>query len=285
VRGKIRNQPWLVAAAAMGIVGGSLWAQGRGGQAAQAPLTARAGAPVDLTGYWVAAITEDWRYRMVTPPKGDFASVPLNANGVKVTNEWDVAKDIAAGEQCRVFGAAGIMRMPIRLHVTWQDDATLKMEIDNGNQVRLFRFDKSAQPPSQPSWQGFSAAEWENVQQGQGLAPAAGAVRGGPGGFGASFPAGDPLSGSLKAVTTKMRPGYLRRNGVPYSGNAVLTEFLDRTNEANGDSWLVLTSVLDDPEYLEQSFLLTTHFKREPDGSKFNPRPCEVTPPVGKGAR
>lgn len=125
-----------------------------------------------------------------------------------------------------------------------------------------------------------------SVQQGQGLAPAAGGGRGGPGGFGASAPAGDPLSGSLKAVTTKMRPGYLRRNGVPYSGNAVLTEFLDRTSEANGDSWLVLTSVLDDPEYLEQSFMLTTHFKREADGSKFNPRPCEVTPSVvGKTAR
>ena len=285
VRKQFNNRPWLAVAAAMGLIGGSLWAQGRDGQAVQASPTARSSAPVDLTGYWVAAVTEDWRYRMVTPPKGDFASVPLNANGVKVGNEWDPAKDIAAGEQCRVFGAAGIMRMPIRLHVTWQDDRTLKMEIDNGNQTRLYHFDKSAQPPAQPGWQGFSVAEWETVQQGQGLAPAAGGGRGGAGGFGASAPAGDPLSGSLKAVTTKMRPGYLRRNGVPYSGNAVLTEFLDHTSEANGDSWLVLTSVLDDPEYLQQNFMLTTHFKREPDGSKFSPRPCEVTPSVGKGAR
>jgi hypothetical protein len=77
-----------------------------------------------------------------------------------------------------------------------------------------------------------------------------------------------------------MKPGYLRRNGVPYSGDAVLTEFFDRTSEPNGDSWLILTSVVDDPAYLNLPFVLTTQFKREPDGSKFSPRPCEVTQPV-----
>ncbi len=259
------------------LLSGILWAQGQGGPApSPTPL---ASAPVDLTGYWVSVITEDWRFRMVTPPKGDFASVPLNAEGVRVAKEWDPAKDIAAGEQCRVFSAAGIMRMPVRLHVTWQGESTLKVEIDNGNQVRLFRFDRSSPPPSQADRQGFSLAEWENVQEGQGLAPAGGG-RGGAVGFGASVPSGQPLSSSLKVVTTKMRPGYLRRNGVPYSGNAVMTEFFDRTDEANGDSWLILTSVLDDPQYLQQPFMLTTHYKREADGAKFNPRPCEVTPPV-----
>jgi hypothetical protein len=77
-----------------------------------------------------------------------------------------------------------------------------------------------------------------------------------------------------------MRPGYLRRNGVPYTGQAVLTEFYDRTNEPNGDSWLILTSTVDDPAHLAQPLMTTTHFKREPDGSKWRPRPCEITPPV-----
>jgi hypothetical protein len=209
-------------------------------------------APVDLTGYWVAAITEDWRFRMVTPPKGDYASVPLNAEGTKAAGTWDPAKDVAAGEQCRAFGAAGIMRLPVRLHVTWQDAKTLKVEIDNGKQVRIFHLDKSAPSPAQAEWQGFSVAEWETVQQGQGIAPAGG-------GRGNAAQAGSALSGSLKAV---------------------LTEFFDRTNEPNGDSWLILTSIVDDPAYLQQPFMLTTHFKREPDGARFNPRPCEVTPPV-----
>ena len=253
-----------VGAAALGV---KLGAQAPQGQAPQPPRTPRAAAPSDLTGYWVAVITEDWRFRMVTPPKGDAASVPLNAEGTKVTNAWDQAKDIADGEQCRAFGAAGIMRMPVRLHVTWQDDTTLKVEIDNGNQVRLFHFDKSAQAPAQPDWQGMSVADWETAAQGQGLAPA--------GGRGQAA-----LSGGLKVVTTKMKAGYLRRNGVPYSANSVLTEFYDRTTEPNGDTWLVLTSVLDDPTYLNQPFMLTTHYKREADGSKFSPRPCTVTPPV-----
>src|SRR6185436_16976710 len=170
-------------------------------------------------------------------------------------------------------------RLPVRLHITWQDDSTLKVDIDNGNQVRLFHFAStgSGQAPSPardaPSWQGMSRAGWETVQQGQGLAPAAGG-RGNAGVVAAA------LSGSLKVVTTKMKPGYLRRNGVPYSSNAVLTEFLDRTNEPNGDSWLILTSIVDDPAYLNLPFMVTSQFKREPDGSKFNRRPCEITQPV-----
>jgi hypothetical protein len=272
--------------------------QGRGGTA-QPPRSPREASPVDLTGYWAAAITEDWRFRMVTPPKGDYASVPLNADGTKAADAWDPAKDIAAGEQCRAFGAAGIMRLPVRLHVTWQDDSTLKVDIDNGNQVRLFRFPSTLQEPQgrpeqgrgatgsgqvsspgtgAPSWQGLSLAGWETVQQGQGLAPAAG-------GRGNAVVVPTALSGSLKVVTTRMKPGYLRRNGVPYSANAVLTEFFDRTSEPNGDSWLILTSIVDDPAYLSLPFMLTTHFKREPDGSKFNRRPCEATPPVVGGSR
>jgi hypothetical protein len=250
--------------------------QGRGGAAPQ-PRSAKEASPVDLTGYWAAAITEDWRFRMVTPPKGDYASVPLNADGTKAADAWDRARDIAAGEQCRAFGAAGIMRLPVRLHITWQDDRTLKVEIDNGNQVRLFHFDQPA-PPASPDWQGLSLAGWETIQQGQGLAPAAG-------GRGNATVVPTALSGSLKVVTTRMKPGYLRRNGVPYSANAVLTEFFDRTSEPNGDSWLILTSIVDDPAYLNLPFMLTTHFKREPDGSKFRPRPCEVTEPVAGGSR
>jgi hypothetical protein len=239
------------------------------------PKTPRAAAPVDLTGYWVSAITEDWRFRMVTPPKGDTASLPLNQAGLNAAKQWDPAKDVAAGDECRAFGAAGIMRMPVRLHVTWDDEATLKMEIDNGQQTRLFRFDKAAKPPATPQWQGHSLAEWETVAQGQGLAPGVGG--GGNQGGGIN---GAALTGSMKAVTTRMKPGYLRRNGVPYSGNTVMTEFLDRTSEANGDSWLIVTSIIEDPTYLNIPLMLSTHFKREPDGAKFSPRPCEVTPPV-----
>jgi hypothetical protein len=267
----------LALMAALSVVAAGQGLQGLPGRGAAAtpPRSPKEASPVDLTGYWAAAITEDWRFRMVTPPRGDYASVPLNADGTKAADAWDQAKDIAAGEQCRAFGAAGIMRLPVRLHITWQDDSTLKVDIDNGNQVRLFHF-RELVPQALPGWQGMSLASWETVQQGQGLAPAAG-------GRGNAVVVPTALSGSLKVVTTKMKAGYLRRNGVPYSANAVLTEFFDRTSEPNGDSWLILTSIVDDPAYLNLPFMLTTHFKREPDGSKFRPRPCEVTPPVAGG--
>ena len=129
----------LALIAGVSVVAAGQGLQGRGG-AAQPARSPKEASPVDLTGYWAAAITEDWRFRMVTPPKGDYASVPLNADGTKAADAWDPAKDIAAGEQCRAFGAAGIMRLPVRLHITWQDDSTLKVDIDNGNQVRLFHF-------------------------------------------------------------------------------------------------------------------------------------------------
>jgi hypothetical protein len=234
--------------------------------------TPRSTAPVDLTGYWVSAITEDWRYRMVTAPKGDYAGVPLTAEGRKVADAWDLGRDVEAGEQCRPFGAAGIMRLPIRLHISWNDDATLKIEIDNGTQTRWLRFGKAGAPATQADWQGTSLAEWETAQQGQ-------AIVASDRGF--DRDAVSQLSGSLTVRTGSMKPGYVRRNGVPYSANATLTEFFDRTTEPNGDSWLILTSIVEDPTYLTGPFMVTTHFKRESDGAKFHPRPCEETPPTG----
>lgn len=262
--------------AAINLAAAHPGAQGGQPAPARAPQTSRAIAPADFTGYWVAVVTEDWRWRMMTPPKGDIASLPLNVDGRRVAGQWDPAKDIAAGEQCRAYGAAGIMRLPVRLHITWEDDHTLKMEIDNGTQTRMFRFDPPARPPATAGWQGFSRARWETTIEGQGQVPFAGGV----GGQQNALAGAPDLSGSLRVVTTRMRAGYLRRNGVPYSANATLTEFFDRTNESNGDSWLVVTSIVDDPQYLDMPLMLTTHFKREPDGSKFQPRPCDVTPPV-----
>jgi hypothetical protein len=233
----------------------SLSAQRGGGQ------TARAAAPVDLTGYWVSVVTEDWRYRMVTAARGDHPSVPLNATGNALANSWDPAKDDAAGEQCRAYGAAGVMRAPGRLHVTWQDDATLKIETEAGTQTRFLRFASAPSGDAAAGWQGQSAATWEF----------AGAARGGRG---AAAPAG-PRAGNLKVVTMRMRPGYLQKNGVPYSANAVLTEYFSRTSEPNGDSWLILTSIVEDPQYLTGPFIRSTHYKRLPDNNAtWEPEAC-----------
>ena len=175
--------------------------------AQRGPQNARTAAPVDLTGYWITVVTEDWRYRMVTPARGDHPSVPLNAAGNTLANNWDPAKDEAAGEQCRAYGAAGVMRLPGRIHLTWQDDATLKLETEEGTQTRLLKFG-SPSADAAASWQGESVAQWE----------LAGGGRAGRGG------GPRPTGGNLKIETRKMRPGYLQKNGVPYGANAVLTE-------------------------------------------------------------
>ncbi len=127
-------------------------AQGRGAQAPAVPPTPRAQAPIDLTGYWVAIISEDWRWRMITPSRGDFPSIPINAAAQKIAEAWDPAKDEAAGEACKAYGAPGLMRGPTRLHITWLDDDTLKLETDYGMQTRLFEFRNApAQPGAIPA--------------------------------------------------------------------------------------------------------------------------------------
>src|SRR5665213_3546283 len=144
----------------------------------QPPRPAKVAAPVDLTGYWVSVVSEDWRWRMVTPIKGDFASIPVNREARRVGDAWDPSKDEAAGLQCKAYGAPAIMRVPGRVHITWQDDNTLKIETDAGTQARLLHFNGKPPADAKPSWQGYSAANGERPLRGSGLPMAGlGAVR------------------------------------------------------------------------------------------------------------
>jgi hypothetical protein len=249
------------------------------GQAPAPGPTAKAAAPVDLTGYWVSIVTEDWRWRMLTPPKGDTASVPLNPEGRRVASLWDPARDQSRGEQCRAYGAPGIMRMPLRVHITWADDWTLKIDTDAGQQTRLLRFRPVSERPTPRTWQGSTVASWEG----------GGVLRRRVGpedaflGRLSDIPDGTrgPLEyGALKAVTTALRPGYLRRNGVPYSANTVVTEYFDRHGGA-GFEWFTVTTVVEDPTYLAEPFVTSSSFKREADASKWHPAPCEIVLPPG----
>jgi len=207
-----------------------------------------------MTGYWVSVVTEDWRFRMVTPPKGNYSGVPLNAEGRKLADTWDPAKDEAAGNQCRSYGAPGLMRVPGRLHITWDDDTTMKIETDAGTQTRVFHFGGKEAQTGESSLQGFSAAEWEMAATGR----------------------GQPKAGNLKVVTTHLLPGYLRKNGVPYSANTVLTEYWDRIGAPNGDEWLVVSTEVRDPQYLSSPFITSTHFKKQPDAEGWMPEACSA---------
>jgi len=221
-------------------------AAGQGGAAPAAAggaSTAKTSAPVDLTGYWVAFVTEDWRFRMITPRKGDYRSVPLTEQARKIADAWDPAADEAAGNQCKAYGGAAIMRAAARFHMTWQDESTLRVESDYGMQTRLFHFGSAPAKQGERTWQGYSAAEWQR--------PA-----------------------SLKVATTNMRAGYLRKNGVPYSENAAVTEYFDVAPLPGGGQALLVTTIVDDPQYLQQPFIVSSQFKKEADGSKWDPTPC-----------
>ena len=239
--------------------GGGAAPGGPGGRGDGPPPTGRAGAPIDLTGYWVSVITEDWRWRMVTPPRGDYASLPINMDAKKAADVWDPAKDTAAGESCKAYGAPGVMRLPTRLNITWQDDNTMKVEVDAGTQARLFHFGDWKAPGGAPSLQGDTTAQWETGARGRG----------------ANQP--PPMFGNLKTVTKNLRPGYLRKNGVPYSDKTTLTEYWDLARQPNGDQWIVITTVVEDPTYLARTWITSLNFKKEPNGSKWDPSPCSAT--------
>jgi hypothetical protein len=264
---------------------------GRGGAPA-APQTAQAAASSDLTGSWVRLVTEDWRWLMVVAQKGNTDSIGLSPAGTTILNAWDPAKDEAEGNQCKGYGAGAISRLPTRARVTWQDGNTLKWETDQGMQTRLFKFGAAAQEaaanPGAPSWQGLSIATWEPVAGGRGGGiggptgpPVAAAGDGAPPPLAAPPAPGGARGGNqngwLKVVTTNVKSGYLRKNGVPYSEKATITEYFQPTPETYGVRYMTVTTIIEDPEYLTTALVTSSNYKKLPDTNNgWDPQPCSV---------
>jgi hypothetical protein len=222
--------------------------------------TPQAAAPIDLTGNWVSVVSEDWLQRMLIPPRGDYAGVPLTLEGRRVANMWEPS--MLAADGCKPFGAPAVMRVPGRLQISWDSDTTIKIVTDAGLQTRLLHFGAPQAPAAERTWQGYSQAQWEQLIQ-----------RGGQGG--GLVPPPPRAGGALKVTTTKLRAGYLRKNGVPYSEDVVPTEYFDRLSEDDTE-WLIVKTIVNDPKYLSQDFVTSTHFRLEPDAAKWMPQPCEA---------
>jgi hypothetical protein len=250
---------WKKSAALFLALPVGLFAQGgRGGPAAAAvPQTGKAAAPVDLTGYWVSLVTEDWIERMSpdSPPSG--------TGGARGLRGQQPAAPAAGNEPCRVYAAGGSLRVPGRLHITWADDNTLKVEMDAGTQTRLLHFNPSAPPPTEKTLQGYSVASWEGAGAGG---------RGGRGGPGGAAPAAGPRWGSLNVVTTNMKSGYLLSSRSSYSDNAVLTEYFTKHSDFGADYFTVTAMVQDGAT----TRVTSSTFKKEPNGDKFKPAGCDV---------
>lgn len=226
-----------------------------GMQAAEAPATARSTAPHDLSGYWVSLVTEDWRFRMMVAPAGDSEGINLTPEGERVAAAWDPDADLASGNACKAYGVGGIMRMPTRLNISWISDNVLSVAADAGRQTRVLKFGPAQDQIGIGSLQGVSHARWDLQREG----------RNGP-----------VVNGTLEVVTTRMAPGYLRRNGVPYSDRATLAEYFELVRGGDDTEYLVVVSVLEDPLYLAQPVITSSNFKREPDGTRWAPSDCEV---------
>jgi hypothetical protein len=265
-------------------------------QADNAPEpTARDLAPIDLTGYWTAVVTEDWPQRMLDPTKGDFGAgppgavqtpgrvpvglgpnpadegnIPYEAAGSRAALAWDPG----ANDHCLAYGAPGILRQATRLHISWIDDNTLRLNTDLGATTRSLHFAPAPRPgrmnyiggryvPEKKladfevpagldrSSMGFSVARWTAFG-------------------GQNYVAG----GYLKVETTNLTRGYYWRNGMPYTEDAKLIEHFRTMTLPDGSSWILLTLKVEDPEYLTQPFLVNYHFRKLPNDSSWNPQPC-----------
>jgi hypothetical protein len=266
-----RARAFSIGAAALVIALLAMHGEGRGqGRGNQPPLSARAAAPFDPAGYWSSLITQNWRLRMVPPAKGDYIGIPISAAGKKAADAWDLAKDEAAGNQCKAYGAPGLMNLPTHLRIAWQDDNTLRVETDYGTQTRVVHFappqgrgapsasrggNSTPPEPRKRSWQGNSVAMWASRSGGRGGARSA---------------------RYLRITTTDLLSGYLRKNGVPYGENASLLEYVDLFKEPNGAALIVWTAVVDDPVNLETPYIISSQFKKQPDGSAWDPTPCSA---------
>lgn len=220
----------------------------------------------DLPGYWVSIVTQNWRFRMVVPTRGDYVEIPINLKAKQFADAWNPAPDEAAGKQCEAYGAAAIMRVPERLHVSWLDAQTLRVDTDAGMQTRLLHFAPTAAEASKAStasWQGYSVAHWQLHAAPGPRAPAGAKPK--------------PQYGGMQVMTTHMLPGLLRKNGIPYSDKAQMSEYWEVNGEPDGDQWLTVTTKLQDPEYLQTAYYFTSIFQKEPDGSKWDPTPCSLT--------
>ena len=259
------HAPRLRRVALHALAGAAVWS-GAQSQTPPAPdaRSPRDRSPIDLTGQWVAVINEDWRWRMITPPIGDTASIPLNADGRAAAAAWDLDRDRAAGALCKAFGPPGVIRQPTRMRVSWQDEDTLLLEFDAGRQVRELEFG-SGEAPAERSLQGHSEARWFRQLQSRGV-------------FGGRTPAD---GGALHVRTTGLTAGYLRPNGVPYSERATVKEFFNTfTLPDGGGAWLTVTTVVDDPVYLSTELIMSSQFKKETSRAGWNPRACEIPPPL-----
>jgi hypothetical protein len=196
-------------------------------------------ADADLTGYWDNIIQEDFGYRLAGPAVGDYSGLPINDAAKAIADNWDPEDGYKPENQCKMHGAAYIMRSPIRFFLEYEDEVTIsiKIELEMGRERKIYLDGRPAEGP--PTEMGHSVGVWN----------------------------GDMLT----VTTTNMTEKYIRRNGVPNSEQAVMTEHFIRH-----DNYITLISIIEDPVYLTEPLIRSVSYRKRDDEFKWVRYDCEV---------
>jgi len=212
-------------------------------------------AQIDFAGEWQPVFHEDQPERGPGPEIGDYLGLPINEAARLRGDSWDASLLTVPEHQCKPHPSDYGMRGPANTRIWKEVDAATQQLIALHTHIswqapeRTIWMDGRPHPPefAAHTWQGFSTGKWEgNV---------------------------------LTITTTHLKNGWIRRNGIPRSANAVVTEHWAR----HGDHlmWMV---VINDPTYLTEPFVRTTDFVMNPQ-QVITPYPCatvvEVDRPQG----
>ena len=203
-----------------------------------------AGNRTDMSGEWVPRFHEDADERGGGPELGDYTGLPINDAGRARADSWDPAWLSMPEWQCRPHPVDYIWRGPSQMRI-WKEIDPLTREMVAYHQYWLRSMDRPiyldgrSRPPASAAftWGGFSKGEWD----------------------------GD----NLRIVTTHMKEGYIRRNGVPRSSRSTLVQHWIRHGN-------VLTGVMMiyDPVYLEDVHVRSSDYILDPS-QHIPPYPCE----------
>jgi hypothetical protein len=213
-------------------------------------FTTPALAQMDLVGEWAPQFHEDNPERLAGPDIGDFAGLPINDAARMMADAWNADILSLPEHQCKPHPADYSPRGPAQLQI-WKD-------VDPASrQVIAFRTHIQWQAPERwiymdgrphpdefaaHTWQGFSTGEW--------------------------------VGQVLKVTTTHLKKGWIRRNGIPRSDKAELTEYFWR----HGD-FLTWTVIINDPIYLTEPFVRSSDFRWSP-GQNVGNYPCQIVTEV-----
>jgi cyclase len=188
-------------------------------------------AQVDLSGTWSPRYQEDFSERIPGPELGDYTGLPLTDGARRYAESWDPARLTLPEEQCRVHVSPYIYRGPTNIAI-WEEREpgtreliAIKHRISTFDQERTIYMDGRPHPPAYAphTWMGFSTGQWQGNM--------------------------------LVVTTTHIKKGWLRRNGVPESDLATLTEYFVRTGDV-----LTRISAIADPVYLTEPLVKSEEF-------------------------